>query len=146
MLCALIYSTYIYGMKQIENIKYLQLEYTYYNKQYKIYKIVKGVGIHYVIHDVHPSFQCNNLQTQKRNKCQMKMKCNKTEYSSDHYLEFGPVKQQSQVPGSHFQLCRWLVAQSPSFEILSWEWKALQVKFFFVVVQQVFWLLNNKWV
>lgn len=43
-------------------MKYFQLEYTYYNKQYKIYKIVKGVGIHNVIHDVHPSFQSNNLQ------------------------------------------------------------------------------------
>ncbi len=53
-------------MKQAENIKYFQLEYTYYNKQYKIYKIVKGVGIHNVIHDVHPSFQSNNLQKQKR--------------------------------------------------------------------------------
>lgn len=63
----LLNSTHVCGVKQAENIKYFQLEYTYYNKQYKIYKIVKGVGIHNVIHDVHPSFQSNNLQKQKRN-------------------------------------------------------------------------------
>ncbi len=76
-------------MKQAENIKYFQLEYTYYNKQYKIYKIVKGVGIHNVIHDVHPSFQSNNLQIQKRNWDQMKIKCCKTEDPNDHYLDLG---------------------------------------------------------
>jgi len=47
-------------------MRYFQSKYTYYNKQYKIYKIVKGVGIHNVIHDVHPSFQSNNLQKNRR--------------------------------------------------------------------------------
>lgn len=35
---------------------------TYYNEQYKIYKIVEGVRIHDVVHDVYPSFQSDDLQ------------------------------------------------------------------------------------
>lgn len=34
---------------------------TYDNKQYKIYKIVEGVSIHDIVHDIHPSLQCDDL-------------------------------------------------------------------------------------
>lgn len=34
---------------------------TYDNEQYKIYKIVEGVSIHDIVHDIDPSFQCDNL-------------------------------------------------------------------------------------
>lgn len=34
---------------------------TYDNEQYKIYKIVEGVCIHDIVHDIDPSFQCDNL-------------------------------------------------------------------------------------
>jgi len=53
------------------------------------------------------------------------------EDSSEHYFELGSAQQQSQGPGSHFQLCRWLVAQTLSFQSLSGEWKACNFTVFF---------------
>lgn len=35
---------------------------TYNNEQYKIYKIVEGVSVHDVVHDVYPSFQSDDLE------------------------------------------------------------------------------------
>lgn len=35
---------------------------TYNNEQYKIYKIVEGVSIHDIVHDVYPSFQSDDLE------------------------------------------------------------------------------------
>lgn len=34
---------------------------TYNNEQYKIYKIVEGVSIHDIVHDIDPSLQCDDL-------------------------------------------------------------------------------------
>ena len=39
---------------------------TYYNEQYKIYKIVERVSIHDIVHDVHPSFQRDDLVVAKK--------------------------------------------------------------------------------
>lgn len=41
----------------------IQKSCTYNNKQYKIYKIVEGVCVHDVVHDIDPSFQCDDLVT-----------------------------------------------------------------------------------
>lgn len=35
---------------------------TYNNEQYKIYKIVEGVSVHDVVHDIYPSFQSDDLE------------------------------------------------------------------------------------
>lgn len=35
---------------------------TYDNKKYKIYKIVEGVSVHDIVHDIYPSFQSNDLK------------------------------------------------------------------------------------
>lgn len=34
---------------------------TYNNEQYKIYKIVEGVSVHDIVHDIYPSFQGDDL-------------------------------------------------------------------------------------
>lgn len=39
---------------------------TYNNEQYKIYKIVEGVRIHDVVHDIHPSLQRDDLWWRNR--------------------------------------------------------------------------------
>lgn len=44
------------------------LKATYYNQENEVDKIVKGVCIHYKVHDVHPALQSNDLrQEQKTN-------------------------------------------------------------------------------
>lgn len=40
--------------------------YTYNYQQDKVDKIVEGMGIHHIIHDLHPPFQCDHLQRQTR--------------------------------------------------------------------------------
>lgn len=39
---------------------------TYDNEQYKIYKIVEGVSVHDIVHDIYPSFQCDDLAVETK--------------------------------------------------------------------------------
>ena len=38
--------------------------YTYNYEQDKVDKIVEGMGVHHIVHDLHPPFQCDHLQRQ----------------------------------------------------------------------------------
>lgn len=40
--------------------------YTYNYQQDKVDKVIEGMGIHHVVHDLHPPFQCDHLQRQTK--------------------------------------------------------------------------------